>query len=217
MLQLLIFCLGMMTFDMFVKAQSRAEGCLVFAMAEDGDMKIAPDFSARRSRSAEDAAEEGAAEFIKNRESGNIEKARALGRELALALMTVDPALEEFSSNEGLATQAKALFSYTVNCAVEGCSPNSIIAHTALSTFYASVSEESPAISDRINDSAVVSQYILAGTSRGRGSVGEIGQVFAKLCLYEGNDRYIALGEALYEKYLKQSSDMIGAVPFENV
>jgi|GEM_PF-1227236 hypothetical protein len=174
----------------------------------DSDMKIAPDFSSPKAPGP-DIAETGAAEFLYQRENGNIRRSRQVGKELANALLAYDRALEEAGGGATLQKQARILHAFAINKAVEGHSPNSIIAHAILSTFYETVEDKSELVSHEINDSAVFSLYLLATDDEP--TTQELGELFGKL---NENQQLSGFGERLYQKYYRTCQSKIEAAGF---
>ena len=161
----------------------------------DGDMKIAPDFSKPRVQGP-DAAETGAAEFLRQRENGNINRSREVGRRLAAHLLEYDTDLDNLNSSVALMGQARVLHAFAINKALEDHALNSIIAHSVLSTFYETVEDKSDLVSREINDSAVFSLYLLATDDET--DTKALGELFAKLA---ERPELSQLGEKLYHKY----------------
>ncbi|MGI6404562.1 MAG: hypothetical protein ACOX0K_10240 [Oscillospiraceae bacterium] len=173
----------------------------LFAMAGDEDMKIAGD-SFKPAPS--DGGEAEAKVYLEQKSSGNVEKARSLGRQFALALRERvaeslnDPA---FQGELAVREHHKAvLYSYVINRVIADLSPNSILAQTALNVFYADLEQETPILADHVRDMAAYSLYILC--ERSETCVDdEIGRIYARLCGEENSPERMEEGNRCYREF----------------
>ena len=160
---------------------------------DDSDIKIAG-----QEPSEEVSDSMVAQEYLTQRENGNIERARQLGRTLAIELFGCDEILNlgyDRSETPLVLAQRRVLFSFVAGRAIDELTPNSILADTAVSAFY-DVVKEHPSIYAEINDAAAISLYML--TSRAPGlEPNAVGRVFAKLCGREGSRLYGKMGSGL--------------------
>ena len=158
-----------------------------------------------------DNGETGAAEFLRNRENGNIALARKLGRDLAMALLGFHLPRRPRGLEEGN-LQVRLLYSFALIQAVETGSPNSILSHTTIGSFYDCIAERDPGTYDFITDSAIFSLYLLAEEEE-EASVA-IGRVFARACGREGDPDFQAAGMEIYETCRLQTFDLLDRVSY---
>ncbi len=183
------------------------------AEEDDSDIKIA----GQETMLEEDAEDTAVAEeYLRERENGNIERARQLGRTLATELFNCDEVLNlgyDRSESPLVLTQRRILFSFVVGRAIDELIPNSILADTAVSVFY-DVIKEKPAVYGEINDAAAISLYMLTSRAPGLDACA-VGRVFAKLCGREGSRLYAKMGSGLclfYYDCMKRSIEETGFV-----
>lgn len=183
----------------------------------DEDMKIAPGhFSG--SRPPEDIAELAAQDFLRQKKSGNIDRARDLGKRFALALLDGEngPLKGEL---EGQSPQVQhhqfLLYSYVVSHVIADHSPNSILAQTSLNVFYSEVENVSADLYRHVSDMAAFSLYILFERSRDRAE-DEIGRIFAELCGAEGDRQLIDYGNRLYDQLYRYCVDEIRKTQYQD-
>ncbi len=200
----------------FLAAKNRVLPGLL-AVAGDEDMKIAGD-SFRPAPS--DAGEVEAKVYLEQKSSGNVEKARGLGRQFALALRErVAESLNDPAFKGEAATQEHhkaVLYSYVINRVIADLSPNSILAQTALNVFYDDLEDETPVLADHVRDMAAYSLYILC--ERSETCVDdEIGRIYARLCGEENSLERIEEGNRCYREFyhlcsrLHQQTDYVQA------
>lgn len=160
---------------------------------DDSDMKIVPNDPSELFDSSEGAA----TAFLRETQNGNMEKARKLGAQFAAELASVERGIVNFGvgayDDDSTLLQRKVLFAYVVNRVVEDLSPASIVAQSAMSTFYGCLQKESPEVYERVTDAAVCSMYILSERNA-PGDPGAVGQVFARLCKREGDPVFVRYG-----------------------
>ena len=189
------------------KHRMALQGVLCFAANGDDDIKIATG-SFSGSKKQQDQAEQAAQEFLRQKELGNIDKARKLGTDFAELLWEL---AQELIMDEGrlqLEIHHRLLLcSYAVCRVVSEASPNSIVAQTSLSRFYSAVEERSNVLNRHVSDTAAFSLYILS--ERSKDDIIEIGKIYAKLTGYEGNAEIIEQGNfvfsCFYEKCMSLS------------
>ena len=117
---------------------------------DDSDMKIMPE----RVSKVFDSAEGAAVAFAREKANGNMDKARALGLRFAQELICKEGGLTSFGvgafDDARTVTQRKILFSYVVNQVIADLFPKSIVAQSAMSSFYNKIEQESPNLLDLI-------------------------------------------------------------------
>ena len=180
-------------------AAKRAKNFRFAVVLDDDDIKIAGD-SFSHSPSADDLAEAAAAEFLQQKDAGNIDKARSVGKRLADAMFDLGqgPLCSEKPRTQREIHHQFLLYSYVVNRVIAEESPNSILAQTALNVFYSEIEAASPELHRHVCDMAAFSLYILC--ERTDRSHAEIGRIYADLCEFSGNQEKIDDGNRLYEE-----------------
>lgn len=189
---------------------------LLLAVANgDEDIKIADGhFSTKPS--AEDAAELAAQDFLRQKQSGNIDHARDLGERFSRMLLDVGkgPLAGELDGKpEKVISQMYLLASYAVTRAISDFSPNSILAQTTLNVFYSKIEKEKPEIHKYLSDMTAFSLYILCERSRTR-SDSEIGEIFAQLCDQDQDETFVDYGNMLYKRMYDAVLEEIQKVPY---
>lgn len=185
------------------------------SMREDDDVKIAPSSFAGKHVNV-DSGEEAARQFLEQKECGNIDKARELGRCYADAIIHIETG--PVASAEKPRTQRELhhqilLYSYIVNRVIAEHSSNSIVAQTCLNVFYSEIEAASDKLHKHVSDMAAFSLYILCERSPGR-SDDEIGAIYAELCDFDGNEEKINDGDAFYKRVYKFCLDKLESVGF---
>ncbi len=169
---------------------------------EDDDVKIAGSFSGVGKVNQVDSGEESARQFLEQKECGNIDKARELGKSYADALIHIEtvPSLtaEKPLTQRELHHQL-LLYSYVVNRVIAEFAPNSIVAQTCLNVFYTQIEETSAELHQHLNDMAAFSLYVLCERSPSR-SDEEIGSIYAELCDFDGRDDIIDEGNSFFKR-----------------
>lgn len=160
---------------------------------DDSDMKIVPNDPSELFDSSEGAA----TAFLRETQNGNMEKARKLGAELAAELSAGDRGIVNFGvgayDDESTLLQRRVLFAYVVNQVVEDLAPASIVAQSAMSSFYDCLQKASPDVYEKITDAAVFSLYILS-VRNAPDDPCAIGRVFAQLCGREADPVFVRYG-----------------------
>ena len=181
---------------------------------EDDDIKIATGSFAHRQA---DSDEEAVRQFLTQKNSGNIEKARLLG-ELYADVLVKNARSPVFACEKNLMQlehhHRLLLYSFIVNRVIAENSPNSILAQTSLNVFYSEIEKVSPELHRHVCDMAAFSLYILCERSPNRGDE-EFGAIYAGLCGFGGHEDIIAEGNAFYKKAYDFCTDKIKAVHYE--
>jgi hypothetical protein len=180
----------------------------------DEDIKIAGTHPG--AESPPDAAELAARDFLAQKKNGNIDRARSLGETFAGCLWGLAQSL--IMDNELELTQQEIhhrllLCSYGVNRVITQYSPNSIVAQTALSRFYAEVEEKSNVLHRHVSDTAAFSLYILNERS-GHNGDGAIGKIYARFIGRENDAESIRQGGEVYRAFYRTCKSLIDEVPF---
>jgi hypothetical protein len=180
----------------------------------DEDIKIAGTHSG--DDSTLDAAELAARDFLAQKKNGNVDRARSLGETFAGCLWGL--AQDLIMDNEFELTQQEIhhrllLCSYGVNRVIAQYSPNSIVAQTALSRFYAEVEEKSNVLHRHVSDTAAFSLYILSERS-GHDDDGAIGKIYARFIGRENDSESVRQGGEVYRSFYSLCKSLIDEVRF---
>ena len=174
-----------------------------FLEQEDSDIKI---FSGSTFSKKAPMEDEEAAEFMRERDNGNIEKAKELGRILAEKVATLsgggDPAL--------FVEQKKVLYGYACKKVIEANCSSSLLARSAIGAFLKAVQAVSQSDFDTIQDSVAFTKYMLAEKDDETG----VGAVFAKLCGDKANASLICEGDKLYSVYCSECTAAYNDIAF---
>ena len=186
---------------------------LAMAAIGDEDIKIAN--GSFKKTPMEDQAEQAARDFLRQRDIGNIDRARSLGKFYADSLWST--ASEMFAVEDSKMSQQEKhhvilLCSYLINRIIAECSPNSIVAQTVLNAFYTSVEERSETLYRHISDTATFSLYIL--NERTGGDYRQVGEIFSRQCGYEGNENQVVKGISICENQSEQYREMAETIEF---
>lgn len=177
----------------------------ISADEEDTDVKIFSGSGAARIRPTED---DGAAEFVRERDNGNIDKAKQLGKMLARRLRW----LWCFGDNTQVSDQKKVLFSYVAVKVIGRQIQSSLLGQAALGEFYRSVKIHSQRDYDKIQDSVAFTKYLL---SEQKAAKNAIGGVFAELCGQRDNNALKNKGMQLYYRYTSDCMATCNQIHFQ--
>lgn len=184
-------------------------------MYEDEDIKIAPG-SFTGIHALSDSGEEAARQFLEQKECGNIDKARALGKAYADAIIHIEtgPVAESGKPRtQRELHQQLLLYSYTVNRVIAEQSPNSIVAQACLNVFYSRIEEASQELHKHVSDMAAFSLYVLCERSRNR-TDDDIGAIYAQLCDFAGKREVIDEANAFYRRVYEFCGEKLAAIDF---
>ena len=172
-----------------------------FAVENDEDMKIAPEANASGGhRWEEDMSVAATNQFMQQKNSGNIDKARGLGHEYAMLLLDNSSLLTKLVGSSDEISHAILLYSYVVNRVISRHSQDSILARTALNVFYNTIETSSDEIYGYVNDTAAFSLYILC--ERSEFEIAEkIGSTYASLLGRASEPEAIDRGISLYKAF----------------
>ena len=170
-------------------------------MYEDDDIKIAPNSFSEKAHMI-DLGEEAARQFLEQKENGNIEKARILGKSFAGDIVHIEDGplkqLDKPRTQRELHHQI-VLYSYVVNRVIAEHSPNSIVAQTCLNVFYTAIESASKELHKHVSDMAAFSLYVLCERTPNRND-DQIGVTYARLCDFEGASDVIEDGNEFYKR-----------------
>lgn len=175
---------------------------------DDSDMKIVPD----RPSELFDLSEGAASAFVREKNNGNMEKARALGVHLAAELSAEKQGVTLFGvgafDNADMLLQRRVLFAYVVGRVVEEIAPNSIVAQSAMSAFYDAIQADSRETYKLLTDTAVFSLYSLSARAAPDDPCA-IGRVFARLCAQENDKLFVRYGCELVEYFSMYCTQLV--------
>jgi glucose-6-phosphate 1-dehydrogenase len=187
---------------------------------DDSDIKI---FGA--TGDAADTVEllESAALLERQRNNGNIAKAKALGESLAeLETDNTDKATIEHliavdEANPGvLERQVRALLVFLAQNTLSEKLITPLLSTCAVNAMYDKLIESSPEFYQSICDGVAATFYNLS-LGRGDDVDTNIGESFAMLCGMEGDEVYTALGAKLYRRATDTIRNMIDECKFEDL
>lgn len=199
-----------------MKRRQFPTGVMLAAAGDDEDIKIAGD---RFPKPSVDASELAAREFLRQKESGNVDRARELGKLFARAVLGVEsgPLAGEMSGKPmQVQHHLYLLYTYVVNRVIAEYSPNSILAQTSLNVYYSEIEGASPALHTHVSDMAAFSLYILCERSKNR-TDDEIGRIFAELCGLDNQAELREYGNQLFRKFYDACAEKIKQVPYTPV
>lgn len=185
-------------------------------MYDDKDMKIAgnqPSNTDRNKLETSYATEE----FNREKQKGNIEKARRLGSEVAEQLCSaVKTLLPDIVGDDksDYNTQCQQLLTFTVSIGFGCFCSSSVVARAAYSSFSETLKSIDPDMHNSSKDMGAWSFYFLA--YRRGGDVGRrIGQTFAMLCSHDGDAVFQEMGEALYCRIMALVESKVKEIEFD--
>lgn len=176
-----------------------ADGVFRFFEEDDSDIKIA----GKPAPKTDEALAE-ANELEAQRSCGNLDKAHALGAELAQKVISEDGESTFGQSREegnALRTQRRLLLAFSVISTVTECIKSSVLQGVVLKVFYDAVQKSLPDFYNDINSSGSFSFYKLCAR-RGGNIVNCIGSTFAMLAGKEGDAVLEEFGKALYLRFV---------------
>ncbi|MBQ7288401.1 MAG: hypothetical protein IJW78_05600 [Clostridia bacterium] len=167
-------------------------------MFEDHDMKIAGTMPSKDLKSTSNFLNISE-EYNRERENGNIFKAKELGRKIAGLLNDSDKIFphDEEDVNAELKSQKETLLAFSTVATLEMVCPTSATSYAAQNSFYSALEMTAPEIYKNTLNSGAFSFYYLAFRRSGE-IERRIGQTFAMLCSHDGDPVYQELGEAIY-------------------
>lgn len=154
-------------------------------------------------------------EYNRERENGNISRAKHLGGEVAALVGnsgSVFPVDAEDASRD-LERQKKILLSFAAVAGLELYCPGPATVYAAQNSFYSALEKTDVALYRDALGSGAFSFYYLA-FRRGGDSERRIGQTFAMLCSHDGDPVYQELGEAIYCSFVSTVRHKAAGVGF---
>ena len=181
---------------------------------EDEDIRIAGAEDDDADTDAE--AEREAAELLRQRETGNLDRARALGAQLARALSDMDGAVgfgQDARETPAVRAQRRLLFAFTVAYAIDEFVPGQVLQDVTLGMFYEALEENMPAFYGELDGSGAFTFYWLC-VRNGGNVAAEIGRRFAMLASQSGDAVVEGMGEALFLRFCDEIKAVVGSAGF---
>lgn len=176
---------------------------------DDSDMKIV---GAGEKKIDESDAE--ARLYRHERDNGNLEKAHAIGKTLAAALLeNGGMAYEKNVASDFDARNRSILFAFTADRVLDTFMPNHIIARSAQNEFFDEIRKNNIGLYESISRSGAFSMYLLCRRS-GDGRYVGIGKTFADVIRRPDNEEIERRGEELYSKYFDYCIEHIKNIEF---
>lgn len=159
--------------------------------AEDEDIKIygGPKAEPAPKRTEDD----GAAEFVRERDNGNLQQAKQLGALLSRRLHR----LWRFGDTPEELQQKKTLYTFVATKVIGERCPSSLLGQAALAEFGRGVQAISQQDFESIQDSVAFTKYLLSQ----RKGVDAVGRTFADLCGRKDDTHLQTKGTQLYYRY----------------
>lgn len=178
---------------------------------DDSDMKVVGE-TAPDAALSDDTADAAAQLWAREKNNGNVAKARRAGAILAGIVLSDD----SFSSIDGIAdedlkTQRFVLANFAVEVGFDAFLPNGILSETAQDMFDHTLKITAPEWYDVLSQTGAISFYYLSiRSTRGAG----IGDTFATLCGLPENKACIKKGNALYLSVLARIKSLADSLNF---
>ena len=145
-----------------------------------------------------------------HKDTGNIEKARKLGKTMAKEILAWQDITE---SDEQQCLNEQILYIFACTVAFDNFTPSRITAVTALSAFYDRLKEHSVDFYNTISGSPAFSFYYLC--LRNRNDLGRcVGETFAMLCSNHEDEQLIKKGRELYAHFLSSAQGIAKRLAF---
>ncbi len=161
------------------------------------------------------------AEMTKQRNNGNILRAKQLGKHLAEIFVDEPHLLSDLESEIGEIKrddddmyQIKVLLVFTAEYCINRLLPTPLLSATAVNSLYDTVSKKASAFYDRLDDAAEYSFYYLS-VRKGIEVSKNIGISFAMLCGEDKDPYYTNLGTRLFEVAQHEIEKIIASFEFE--
>ena len=169
---------------------------------DDMDVKI----FGKESKNAQEIENKILLEIDEQHNNGNMELAKRLGRELADELLSADSVSQFGCTDEGgddidVSFQRRVLFAFCIEVGLEIYAPNPVIASSANREFNRYLETEYSDFYKRVMDMGAFSLYYLSLRTQNRAD-DAIGEVFAKLCTGEADERFSSLGRSLFACFM---------------
>lgn len=160
------------------------------------------------------------AERNKNRNNGNLQKAKDLGKTLAQIfvdephlLSDLEHEVGEIKRDDNTMYQIKVLLVFTAEYCINRYLASSLLANTAVNALYDTVRKKSNEFYDRLDDAAEYSFYYLA-VRKAVDISKNIGISFAMLCGQDKDEYYTELGRKIFDVTSKEVEKIIVSFDF---
>lgn len=210
MLEYILLILFVSSF-LIKNSKTSCQNFLMF-VSDDSDIKIAPNSFEHFNR-RENCETEDAEIYLKHKQKGNIDKAHYLGKKF-YEIVKNQKDYHDFDNKEFVDAQLKALCGFLAKVKLENCSPDSIIANSAVSVLYDNINENLPEVYSMMNNSATYSVFLLSTSATINKDV-SFGKVFAEICSKQNDRDYIDFGINFYNKYDLLFSNVCESISFE--
>lgn len=184
-------------------------------MCDDRDIKIAgtqPSNIDRNKIETSYATEE----FNREKQKGNIEKAKQLGAVIAKRLSAADQSILSDIIGEDKSqyiSQCHQLVAFTVSVSLGRLCSSLVVSKTAYNSFSETLKNIAPEMHHNSKDMGAWSFYFLA-YRRADDVERRIGQTFAMLCSHDGDPVFQEIGEALYCRVMSLVEDLVKEINF---
>lgn len=179
---------------------------------DDSDIKIAGE---EKKAPVDDSLKE-AEELRKQKENGNLERARRLGQLLSKDIIRLDGE-SSFGEDEEesceVRMQRRLLLAFAACYGVDVFVENKMVGKVAVNSFYDTLKKSLPAFYDDLSGSGAFSFYYLS-VRRGGNVEKNIGKTFAMLSGKEDDSVLSELGEALFIRFTDVIEKTIESVNF---
>lgn len=177
-----------------------------FSVFDDSDIKIAGDRPSEQIFNRKDDPQDDIAELLHiQRENGNLDKARELGKRVAIDICNLKMS-EEYPENVLL--EIKTLCAFVVDHALNSLLPNSIVSQTANNEYMTSLKNIDESFYDYIQMAGSYSRYVLH--SRKSDLLGKrVSKSFAKFVGYENDVLWEEKGIILYNEWMDNLKNKI--------
>lgn len=175
----------------------------------DSDMKIAgDDFKVKEQV---DDTEHTAVFLKKEKENGNLIRARRLGAILAEDVSSIEG--ESNADDAVFITQRRILLAFAVEVGLNTALPNRLLSETAQSVFIDTLRTTASSFFEDLQKSGAFSFYYLCVRER-RDTKKSIGETFASLCGKNGDKKLAVIGAELYDRFINQVQTVVDGMGF---
>lgn len=225
---ILFFLFFIVTLIIFKTNQSKLKYANIsFSTFDDSDIKIAGNFSSPDSSQNEaDDIQEISSLINSERENGNLDKSRELGKRIALDVCNFkldmfinkdknpiisisDPGID----SKNIELQTKILFAFVSDYAINNLLPNRVISQTAYNEYMSTFKDINEDLYNNIQTSVGYSIYVLC-SRKNIDLPNHIGKAFAKLCNYENDPIWEKAGSNLFYEWLEIADKRIKSYSF---
>ncbi len=148
-----------------------------------------------------------------HRANGNIDKAKALGKELGDIDVDIEELLPQKFMKSDIIYQIKVLLVFAAELNLQMLISAPMLSTTAINSMYDALQKKSSGFYSNISDGMAFSFYYAC--VRNGGDIAEdIGKTFAMLCSAEDNESFINAGTKVYKAALEVITDKINKADF---